>query len=249
MGRLYAKGGLSVSKVGGGRKRHVQLDLASARKEVGRGGWRRCAGRKKKRGAISHDTRPELRASEPQHTTVRIVDGAPNLARDYLMKIIRKAIAESHKDDFSIIEFNVLGNHLHLINEAVNKEALARGMQGLEVRLARRLNSALKRRGKLFAHRYHTRSLCTPREVFNALRYVLLNRKHHAVEKKFSKYWVDPYSSAAWFRGWAEPISKHAWMVQDLVGTPAPTRPPTVWLLTTGWRQYHGPIRFDDLPS
>lgn len=121
-------------------------------------------------------------------------------------------------------------------------------MQGLEVRLARRLNSALKRRGKLFAHRYHTRSLRTPREVFNALRYVLLNRKHHATEKKFGKYWLDPYSSAAWFAGWAEAISKHAWMVRDLVGTPAPTKPPTVWLLTTGWKK-HGLLQFDDRPS
>jgi putative transposase len=214
----------------------------------GRGGWRRCAGRKPKPGAISHDTRPELRAHHPQHTTVRLVDGAPNLARAYLMKIIRKVIATSHKPDFRIVEFNVLGNHLHLIDEAAGKDALARGMQGLEVRLAKRLNAALKRRGKLFAHRYHTRSLRTPREVFNALRYVLLNRKHHASEKKFSKYWVDPYSSAPWFTGWAEPIPKHAWMVTDLVATPAPTKPPTVWLLTTGWKQ-HGPLRFDDAPA
>jgi putative transposase len=230
------------------RKKHVQLNLADARKELGRGGWRRCAGRKKKPGAVSHDARPDLRAQHPQHTTVRIVDGAPNLARGYLMKVIRKVIADSHKRGFRIIEFNVLGNHLHLINEAADKEALARGMQGLEVRLAKRLNAVLKRKGKLFAHRYHTRSLRTRRETFNALRYVLLNRKHHAAEKKFSKYWVDPYSSAPWFTGWAEPISKHAWMVQDLMKEPAPTKPPSVWLLTTGWKQ-HGPLRFDDAPA
>lgn len=231
-----------------GLKKHQQLTLDRARKEIGRGGWRRCAGRKKKPGAVSHDARPELRAYHPQHVTVRLVDGAPNLARGYLMKIIRKVIAASHKDGFSIIEFNVLGNHLHLIIEAASNEALARGMQGLEVRLAKRLNCALKRRGKLFAHRYHARSLRTPREAFNALRYVLLNRKHHGAEKRFSKYWVDPYSSAPWFTGWAKPISEHAWMVQDLVGTPAPTKPPTVWLLTTGWKK-HGLLRFEDTPS
>jgi putative transposase len=230
------------------RKKHVQLTLADARKELGRGGWRRFAGRKKKPGAISHDTRPALRAAHPQHVTLRLVQDAPNIASKYLMKVIRKAIADSHKPSFRIIEFNVLGNHLHLINEAANSDALARGMQGLEVRLAKRLNAALKLRGKLFAHRYHARSLRTRRETFNALRYVLLNRKHHAAEKRFNKYWVDPFSSAAWFTGWAEPISKHAWMVQDLVGTPAPTRPPTVWLLTTGWKQ-HGPLRFDDSPA
>jgi putative transposase len=230
------------------RKKHIQLTLSSARKELGRGGWRRFAGRKKKPGAISHDARPEVRSYQPRHSTVRLVDGAPHLSRDYLMKVIRKVIAESQKQSFSIVEFNVLGNHLHLINEAADKEALARGMQGFLVRLAKRLNAVLKRRGQLFVHRYHSRALRTPTEVRNALRYVLLNRKHHHTEKRFSKYWVDPYSSAAWFDGWAAPISRHAWMVADLVATPAPTRPPTVWLLTTGWKQ-HGLLRFDERPA
>jgi REP element-mobilizing transposase RayT len=129
------------------RKKHKQLTLADARKELGRGGWRRCGGRKRKPGSISHDSRPQLHAQHPQHTAVRLVDGAPNLARAYLMKIIRKVLAESHKQDFRIVEFNVLGNHLHLINEAAGKESLARGMQGLEVRLAKRLNAVLKRKG------------------------------------------------------------------------------------------------------
>lgn len=230
------------------RKRHVQLELADARKETGRGGWRRNAGRKKKPGAISHSLRSEHRSQFPEHITLRLVDDAPSLARDYLMKTIRGVIAESHKDDFRINEFNVLDNHLHLIVEAESKQAISRGMQGFEVRLAKRVNVLLKRTGKLFAHRYHARSLRTPREVFNTLRYVLFNRKHHGAEKRFSKYWVDPYSSAPWFTGWAEPISRYAWMVKGLVGTPAPTKPPTVWLLTTGWKQ-HGLLRFDDRPA
>ena len=230
------------------RKKHVQLSLDDARKETGRGGWRRRAGRKKKPGAVSHDARHEFASYHPQHVTIRLVDGAPKLAREYLMKLIRQVIAESHKDGFRIIEFNVLDNHVHLIIEAANKRALARGVQGFKVRLAKRLNSALKRHGKLFGPRYHTRSLCSPRDVFNTLRYVLLNRKHHAAEKRFSKYWVDPFSSAPWFTGWAEPISKYAWMVQDLIVQPAPTKPPSVWLLTTGWKQ-HGPLSFSDTPA
>jgi hypothetical protein len=40
------------------------------------------------------------------------------------------------------------------------------------VRVARRVNSALKRTGKLFAHRYHARALTTPTEVRFVLRYV-----------------------------------------------------------------------------
>jgi REP element-mobilizing transposase RayT len=230
------------------RKRHVQLTLETARKETGRGGWRRNAGRKKKPGAVSHDTRHELDASHPQHITLRLVDNAPRLARDYLMKIIRPAIAQSHNATFRIVEFNVLNNHLHLMVEAADKLARARGMQGLGVRLAKRINRAVKRKGKLFAHRYHARALSTPREVRNALRYVLLNRKHHAASTKFDRYWVDPFSSAAWFTGWAEPISQHAWTVKHLVGTPPPTKPPSGWLLATGWKK-HGLLRIDERPA
>ena len=47
------------------------------------------------------------------------------------------------------------------------------------------MNSALKRTGKLFSHRYHATYLKTPTQVRNTLRYVLLNRKHHAAERRF----------------------------------------------------------------
>jgi REP element-mobilizing transposase RayT len=188
------------------RKRHLQLTLEHARRPDGKhGGWRPNAGRPKNQGAVSHATRPTEPARFPQHVTLRICEGVPSLARDASLKIIRAAIRASHKPSFRIVEFNVLGNHLHLITEASTKHALATGMQGFEVRVARRLNSALMRTGKLFAHRYHARYLKTPRETRNALRYVLLNRKHHNVEQRFSKYWIDPQSSAARRLGGAHP--------------------------------------------
>ena len=231
------------------RKKHIQLTLDQARKPDGtHGGWRPGAGRPKKPGAVSHDKRPSEPARFPQHVTLRIADGVTSLARDGLMKIIRRMIRQSHKPDFRITEFNVLGNHLHLITEAAHKDALSRGVAGLEVRLAYRLNSALKRRGKLFAHRYHARHLRTPREVRNALRYVLLNRKHHDAEKKFARFWIDPYSSAAWFGGWASPVRADELWKRALVAMDPPTAKPTVWLLTTGWKK-HGLLRFDERPG
>jgi hypothetical protein len=39
------------------------------------------------------------------------------------LKIIRRAVRASHKGGFRICEFNVLGNHLHLVTEASGKEA------------------------------------------------------------------------------------------------------------------------------
>ena len=119
---------------------------------------------------------------------MRTLDGTPALARDWLMKTIRDAVRDSHKGSFRIVEFNVLGNHLHLICEAGGALVLGRGVQGFTVRLVRRLNRKLKRVGKYFATRYHARSLTSPRDVRNTLRYVLFNRKHHAAEKRFDKF-------------------------------------------------------------
>ena len=231
------------------RKRHVQLSLDQARKPDGKhGGWRPGAGRPKKPGAVSHDTRPSEPGRFPQHVTLRIRDGVASLAREGCVKIIRAAVRASHKPRFRIIEFNVLGNHLHLITEAADKVALSTGIQGFAGRVARRLNSALNRAGKLFGQRYHVRYLKTPREVRNALCYVLLNRKHHAAEQRFSKQWIDPFSSAAWFDGWAAPIRADEPWKRELLALDRPTAKPTVWLLTTGWKR-HGPLRFDERPA
>lgn len=225
-----------------------QLSFDTRRKPRGIGGWRPKAGRKKKAGSVSHDERAELKPRFPQHVTLRIVGDAPSLARDFLMTKIRACVRESHKADFRIVEFNVLGNHLHLITEASSKQALARGIQGFSVRVARRVNSALKRTGKLFAHRYHARALKTPTEVRHALRYVLLNRKHHDSEKRFSKNWFDPYSSAAWFEGWSAPLRISMGWQQELVDLERPNARPQTWLLSVGWRRL-GLLRLDEAPA
>jgi putative transposase len=226
-----------------------QLTLDSTRKPTGRGGWRPGAGRPKRRGAVSHQTRPYLAARYPQHVTLRLGTATPAIARDWLMKrVIRPCIALCEKPAFRVIEFNVLSNHVHLICEASDAMSLARGVQGLAIRLARRLNTALKRKGKFFGPRYHAVALRSPAQVRNTLRYVLLNRKHHAPrEQRFFAGWIDPYSSGVWFRGWQAPIRMNRFN-RALAELDAPTRPPRTWLLRVGWRRA-GPISFDDRPS
>src|SRR5207237_6235438 len=140
------------------------------------------------------------------HVTLRVRGGLPSLRRGRIARIVRHAIrAGGHKADFRVVEFNVLSNHIHLIVEASAAMRLARGMQGLEVRFARRINRALARRGKFFDDRYHARALRTPREVRSALRYVLNNQRHHAAAcgRQLRARWIDPYSSGPWFDGWA----------------------------------------------
>jgi putative transposase len=186
-----------------------QLCLDVSRRPRGRGGWRPNAGRPRVPGSISHGRRPAFTARVPQHVTLRLVGGVRSLRRDRTLRVVHDVLrAAAHLDDFRVVEFNVLSNHLHLIVEAADERALSRGMHALTIRLARRLNALLGRHGRLFAHRYHTHALRTPREVRNALRYVLLNARHHAAQQgqRLARTWIDPWSSAPWFDGWRDPI-------------------------------------------
>ena len=126
------------------KRRSRQLTLDEARRPTGHGGWRPGAGRPRTSKTPAHATRPKFAASAPNHVTLRIVDGIPSLRRERTARVVRAAIAAGgHRGDFRVVHFNVLGNHLHLLVEANGAEALARGMQGLNVRVARRLNCAL----------------------------------------------------------------------------------------------------------
>jgi REP element-mobilizing transposase RayT len=195
---------------------------------------------------VQHEARAKFRRDNPQHVTLRMVEGLGSMRRGRPVHVIREAIRACHKPWFRVVHFAVLSNHVHLIVEAADAEHLARGVQGLAVRIARRANHALERRGALFADRYHARALRTPHEVRTCLRYVLLNQRHHVAERVLDRCWIDPCSSAAWFDGWARAIRVDAPWKRELVEMRPPVAAATVWLLTTGWRR-HGPLAFDEL--
>ncbi|MBK9036197.1 MAG: transposase [Myxococcales bacterium] len=230
----------------------IQLTLDQARRPTGHGGWRPGAGRKKRKGSCAHLPRVRFPASVPVHVTLKVVGGLPSFRRAAVMRVVRAAIsAGGHRGDFRVAHYNVLGDHLHLVVEAAGAAALARGMQGLTIRLARRLNVLLGRRGRLFAQRYHARPLRTPREVRNALRYVLLNARHHVTARGqvLAPGWVDPFSSALWFDGWKAAIRTDAPWLRALARDGCPTAAPHTWLLSVGWRRGGGLIDVDDVPG
>lgn len=238
------------------RRRWQQLDLDTARRPSGRGGWRPGAGRPRGAATVSHATRAPFRADTPLHVTLRMVGGLRSLRNGRAMRVVHAALAAAHRPrsegvaPFGVVQFSVQGNHVHLIVEARDRHALSRGMHGLAIRLARRLNAVLDRHGALFAHRYHARALRTPREVRSALRYVLLNARHHAAQRghHLASRWLDPCSSAPWFDGWREPVRADAPWLTALARAPCPCAPARTWLLTTGWRR-HGLLARDEVPG
>jgi REP element-mobilizing transposase RayT len=228
------------------RKRHVQLDLEQARRcAPGLGGWRPGAGRPRRTEGVAHEARDAVRPHQPQHVTVRLVEDV-SIRKSWLMPTIHGAIRDSQRTGFRIVEFNVLGNHMHLVVEADSAAALGNGMNSFETRLGKRLNRALRRAGTVFDGRYHVRALRTPTEVRNTLRYVLLNARHHAADagRSLARGWIDTYSSAPWFDGWNQPVR----VDPTITLPPRPTASATTWLLTTGWRRF-GLLSPDDIPG
>jgi REP element-mobilizing transposase RayT len=169
--------------------------------------------------------------------TLRARTEVGSLRAARLYPALEAAIAASSRSDFRLVHFSVQGDHVHLVAEAHDKRALSAGMRGLMIRVARALNRASGRSGPVWADRYHCRELRTPREVRNALAYVLLNARKHGREVAP----VDPCSSARWFDGWRD----HSAIVDLAVAPPAVVAPRT-WLLGAGWRR-HGLLRFDEV--
>jgi REP element-mobilizing transposase RayT len=93
---------------------------------------------------------------------------------------VRRALAGAQgRIGLRLNHFTVQSNHLHLVVEAPCRHGLSRGMKGLAVRIAHRVNRQLDRRGQVVGERYHARILRTPAEVRNAVSYVYDNWKKH----------------------------------------------------------------------
>src|SRR5258707_1456793 len=167
----------------------------------GRGGARPGAGRKPKgaRAGIPHRSRAAHAASHPVQATTRLKAGLPSLRHARELVVLRRAIdAASARPEFRVVHHSIQSNHLHLIVEATDRQALSMGMRALFVRIARALNRLWKRAGAVFADRFHERALRTPTEVRNSLVYVLQNARKHGI----SASGPDAYSSGPWFDGW-----------------------------------------------
>ncbi len=161
----------------------------------------------------------------------------PSLRSERLMRIVKGALlaqrsklAKQDAKHFQVVHFTIQDDHMHLVVEGSDRRGIARGVMGLEIRIARRLNALLGRAGRFWSDRYHRRDLRTPTEVRNVLRDVLLNtQKHHRIIG--ARDFADPDSSAATFDGFARPPL----VFPDPLRWPRAA--PRTWLLETGWRR------------
>ncbi len=215
-------------------------------------------GRPKKKGSGSpHQARPELNGRNPAHVVLRAHKVVRTLRRRDIYKAIRWATVVVAKwEDFRIVHLSIQRNHVHLLVEAADKHALARGMKAFQISAAKLINRVLpkvdgkRRRGSVFPDRYHLEVITNRRQARHALAYVLNNwRKHREDQVGVPRTWlVDPFSSGCYFNGWKELEGRDVfWRLPETYENLAVWLPKT-WLLSTGWKKY-GLIGCREVPS
>ena len=148
------------------------------------------------------------------HVTQRVRPGVGYLRKQGPAQVLVQAFRDAARaGSMRIAHYSIQGNHLHLIVEADDSAALSHGMQGLSIRVAKRLNARLHRSGAVFVERYHAHILESRRAVANAVRYVAGNYRHHTLEH-LPEGFRDPFAS--------DPLH--------------PLERPKLWLLRTGWQ-------------
>ena len=169
------------------------------------------------------------------HVTMRLEEGLENLRTPRSYAVVRDALRRGKQyGGFRLYQFSVQSNHMHMIVEASDRVALSRGMQALAIRIAKSLNLAWGRSGKVFAERYHALVLRSARQIRNALRYVLTNANKHT---RWVANHFDPCSSALWFDGWLNLWGK-AWPGLPLDRADVPVVAARGFLLRVGWRRW-----------
>jgi REP element-mobilizing transposase RayT len=156
------------------------------------GGRRRGAGRKRcrERRGVRHRARPALAARFPVHVTWRMRPGLDGLRTGPCVRLLRRTFFAASNAAFQVVHHAIMGNHIHLLVEATDEKRLSKGMQGLGIRMAIRLNRMMSRKGRVVFDRYHARILRCPTAVVDASAYLRTNAAKH-----YGWRGPDPYTS------------------------------------------------------
>jgi putative transposase len=191
----------------------------------------------------------------PIHVVLRVTPKIGRLRKRETYAALREAlITVLPRENFQVVHISIQQTHVHLLVEANDRMALARGMQGFQISAAKRLNAAVtevgakRRKGCVFTDRYHAELITSPRQARHCLAYVLNNwRRHKEHRAAFASEWrIDPFASGDSFTGWGELAD--ASVLWPSTYRSLPVRPPRSWILRAGWKR-HGLIGTSETPG
>lgn len=221
------------------------------------GGARAGAGRPRgQRPRAWHRRREAFAARFPSHVTLRVRGDVPSLRTVRFVRAFERSLrtlsAAPRAGEFRVVAYSLLDDHAHLVVEAKDRAALARGMKAVGIRLAWLVRKLFDQTGAVLDGRYHHRVLRTPREVRHALAYVLLNARKHLAQsiarrtrgagsaRALPAGAIDPASSGRWFDGWMRRVPE--------ASESSPVAAARTWLLAVGWRR-HRRIDWSEVPG
>jgi hypothetical protein len=190
------------------------------------------------------------------HVVLRTIPAVGGLRCKRIFQAIRLAtLCAKKRENFRIVQISIQRTHVHMLVEASDKHALARGMQGFQISAAKHVNTMLskgqpgpRRRGSVFSDRYHATIITSPRQARHALAYVMCNWRKHGEDRdaRLAMWKLDVFSSAAEFKDWAD-CDGHP----QLPASYAPLKviPPQTWLLQRGWKLRGETISCFEVPS
>src|SRR5512140_3034900 len=76
---------------------------------------------------VRHRERAVHKYWNPLHVTLRAERGLPSFRTQTLYGAFERAVRRTKRPDFRVVEYSVQDDHLHLIVEADDNDALARG--------------------------------------------------------------------------------------------------------------------------
>lgn len=181
------------------------------------GGARAGAGRRA-RGPIAsepHKTRHAFTHAQVR-IVARVVDGL-SLRKGAERSAIGAAIAKAaQRHDFAVLSVVIRSKRLELVIAADHHVALARGMQGLQVSAAKRINAAVGRSGVVFPDRYRVVGTTSVRTTAPRPTSRPVVVQHHVVDRgsPFASTRGAVLNSPKWKRGRDEQptLGRIAWM-------------------------------------
>lgn len=186
------------------------------------GGKRKNAGRKNRSGLNAHTKRPRVDFRKPLHVTLK--SKASGLRKPQIFSRMKQACRRLKRFGVHVIQFAMLGDHIHMIIEARNNPTLASGMKSITGTFAKRFETRFK-------GRYHLQVITTPTQMKSAYKYVLLNFAKHSKQPPH----IDPYSSGSAFTAWAELAHTEGDAEKDSPDSYGLSEPRS-WLAQRGWR-------------
>jgi putative transposase len=206
----------------------------SSFKILSHGGRRKGAGRPRR---LEHDAchaaRPRVNSRIPFHVTLRFADGVPNLRDENFLKRFTRAIEKARAKGLDVNQFAIESTHIHFMGEADSNASLTSGILSLQGCIVWGLRKVFDYFGGVFDGRFHLHELKSPREVRNALLYVIFNHAKHCQAAWFADAFSSAFAFADLHRYVKKPGRPPRWQAEiTRVLSPAKS-----WLQTVGWKR------------